>query len=223
MYVSRFVNTIANWSKRGVNGNPQTMPRRAAKDPLSLVSPNFKDNVENLKTAERYLLAPGKSKYAGMKPVFYTSSNLLKKSENQIVPTEQHLEFPVFIQTLPKSGLKNNLKEYRNILKMFVKTENKLSKSSRLKAPNKFNSQLTALTYKDFANKIPDHKRQNRSVDRRKGRGKQPKSLGLGYKRAKQGNAFRSARENKMVLERVINKYIQISLKNQDKEAMHRV
>lgn len=186
-------------------------------DPQSLVSPNFKESIENLKTTERYLLAPGKSKYAGMKPVFYTSSNLLKKNENQIVPTEQHLEFPVFIQTLPKSGLKNNLKEYRNILKMFVKTENKLTKATHLKAPNKFNSQLTALTYADCIN-VPIQKLQNRSVDRRKQRIKQPKSLGLGHKRGKQGNIPRSTRQNKMVLERVINKYIQISLKNQAKE-----
>lgn len=58
-----------------------------------------------------------------MKPVFSNSSNLLRKGENQIVTTEHYFQFPHFIQTLPKSGLKNNMEEYKKVLTKYAKAD----------------------------------------------------------------------------------------------------
>ena len=82
--------------------------------------------IDVLKLTDKYLLSPGKTNLAGLKPVFSNSSNTLRKGENHTVTTEHHMEFPYFIKTLPKSGLKNNLKEYKNILKTFLRTDRQL-------------------------------------------------------------------------------------------------
>lgn len=76
LYLSRFENTISKWSKRDStckNGN-----RRSNFIPSSLVLPDKDEQFNGYKTMENFLISPGKSKFAGMKPVFSNSSNLLK-------------------------------------------------------------------------------------------------------------------------------------------------
>jgi len=130
MYRSRFEGSISNWSKRestGIKHNDNLNKFYAT----SLLTPTNVVNFENFKTTDKYLISPGKSNYAGLKPVFSNSSNMLKKNENHVWTTEHHLEFPYFIKNLPKTGLKNNLKEYKTVLTHFVRTDNKLNKDTR--------------------------------------------------------------------------------------------
>lgn len=78
-----------------------------------------------------------------MKPVFSNSSNMLKKGENAFVQPEQHFQFPYFVKNLPKTGLKNNLKEYKAVLRNYVKTDNKISKEQKPNIFSDFKHHLT--------------------------------------------------------------------------------
>jgi hypothetical protein len=163
MYRSRFESSICNWSKReGTNLNPSNFtpssqnpqnpsPNAKHNKPppkfsQSLVSPLNELSYDRMvTTTDKYLLSPSKCNYAGMKPVFSNSSNTLKKGENKFSLPEHHLEFPYFVKNLPKTGLKNNLMEYKSVLRTFVRTDNKINKQTRMKMSTDFKNQVASI------------------------------------------------------------------------------
>ena len=76
LYLSRFENTISKWSKR--DSTCKNENRKSSFVPSSLLIPESVEHFNGYKTMQDYLISPGKSKFAGMKPVFSNSSNLLK-------------------------------------------------------------------------------------------------------------------------------------------------
>jgi len=172
LYVSRFENNIAQWSKRGSSNKTKT---KISFSPTRSISQKLKDGSDQLKITDKFLLSPEKANYAGLKPVFSNNTNMLNKNENHSGTTEHHLEFPFFIQTLPKSGLKNNMSEYKDILQTFRRTDNRLSKQARQQLVKEFNSKLSPLNlstinkseYSTLANRIFVKKIKKKSNFRR--------------------------------------------------------
>jgi hypothetical protein len=177
-----------------------------------------------MKFTDKYLLSPGKTNIAGLKPVFSNSSNMLRKGENNTVTTEHHLEFPYFIKTLPKSGLKNNLKEYKNILKTFLKTDRVLCKKARETLGHQVNSKLSPLNlantknYFDQESVIKTQKLNTKKKSLQKSINL--KSNNLKFKNTKNLSPIyassqpQSPKNSSQTLEKVITKYIKSSLKN---------
>lgn len=75
MYRSRFEASISNWSKRESEAIKQKSPIAFTQ---SVMTPLKELNDDVVTTTDKYLLSPGKFNYAGMKPVFSNSSNMLK-------------------------------------------------------------------------------------------------------------------------------------------------
>mmetsp|Transcript_20725 Transcript_20725/g.18368 ORF Transcript_20725/g.18368 Transcript_20725/m.18368 type:complete len:248 (+) Transcript_20725:411-1154(+) len=221
--LSRIENSINSWSRRGSSIHEETYKLHSKVKPLSLrsnsryVSTSLVSPKINTST-EAYVLNPGKDTYAGMKPVFSNSSNQLNKGKNQLVSTEHHLRFPIFINKLPKDGLKS-LNEYKNIVKKFIKVDKKVEKeflkikSNQVNSKYKcgisvFNSPKNSFSKSRTIENIKKKYRANNSLSARKGKLNKPK----------RGARRNQSLKNSFVLERVIGKYIRHKLKRQKQE-----
>ncbi|CAI2371023.1 unnamed protein product [Moneuplotes crassus] len=215
-YASRIESMVGRWSRRASDHHPTLNPISMMKHPsfnqTGIVTPKLNSAIET------YLLSPGKDTFAGMKPVFTNNTNQLKKGENQIVPTEHHLRFPIFLNQLPKDGLKKNMSKYKEILNKFVKIDKKVNreftKTLSLQVNSKTKCKIPKLISPQMScsnERAPlKESKQKRLTNFAPTKTLRQKHLSLTIPKSS------ANKTNKFMLEKVIKKYIKNSLRRDE-------